>query len=277
LLCAALLLWPFVAVRADMKIRLRRATNLVYEETLYLKGTSQRREVKSVMRNGQSINYAILDDCPRHQFIWLDPVKRRYYIYTGGVPAAVVAAFNETQFPPIVPPPGSRGVWTETIAVTDTGERREMFGFTARHLKTLTTWTGTPDTCDTTRLRMETDGWYADLLYGIDCSPDLSGSVPNMLVEMPSAKCLNHFFKRKYIYQRKHTGLTRLGFPLTETTNIYNERGLVTTRSQEVLELSTAALDDALFAVPDGYVSFKPQVRNSLKPSLLTRVLSLFH
>ncbi len=275
LLIAALLLCVGGTAHADVTIKQRRSDLPNFEETIYLKGTSQRREVRSQYKE-QTFFWAWLDDCAHHRFIGLDLLNHRYMLYTNVVPASLDAAFNEAQFPPIIPPRGSKGVWTETTAVTDTGERRTMFGYNARRLRTLITWAGEPNSCDTSKLRMELDGWYIDLLYGLDCSPDLSGASPRMLTDAgPSPKCMNNFSRRKYLFQRKHTG-PALGFPLTETTKLYNERGRVSTRTQEVLALSTAALDDALFVVPAGYVRFEPE-HVSDKPSFLSRALSFFH
>lgn len=274
LLVTVLLFCAVATARADLMIKQRQSNMPAYEETIYLKGTSQRREVKS-QRNGQTLTWAWLDDCTHHRFIWLDLVNHRYTLHTGVVPASTAAAFNVTQFPPIIPPRESKGIWTETTTVTDTGARRELFGFNARRLRTLITWAGVPNSCDTSKLHMEIEGWYVDLLYGIDCSPDISGASPRMLIELPSPKCMNKFFQRKYLFQRKYVG-PPLGFPLAETTKLYNERGLVSTRTQEVLALSTAALDDALFVVPNGYVRFEPEHRSN-KPSLLARALSFFH
>lgn len=273
LAAAALLLCTAASARADLTIRQRQSSLPDYEETLYLKGTSQRRETKR-QRNGQTLTWAWLDDCIHHRFIGLNLSDHTYTLYTNVVPAATDATFNVTQFPPIIPPRASKGVWTETTAVTDTGERRQMFGFTARRLLTRITWAGEPNACDTSKLRMEIDGWYVDLLYGLDCSPDISGASPRLLIEMPSPKCMNKFFQRKYLFQRNHKG-PPLGFPLNETTRLYNERGLVSTRTQEVLALSTATLDDALFAIPPDYVRVEPEQRKA-RSSIFARALSFF-
>ncbi len=273
LLMAALSLCVGGTAHADVTIKQRRS-DMPYEETIYLKGTSQRREVRSQYK-GQTFFWAWLDDCAHHRFIGLDLLNHRYMLYTNVVPASIDAAFNEAQFPPIIPPHGSKGIWTETTAVTDTGERRTLFGYNARRLRTLITWASEPNSCDTSKQRMELDGWYVDLLYGIDCSPDLSGASPRIFIEIASPNCMNNFYRRKYLFQRKHTG-PAFGFPLTETTKLYNERGLVSTRTQEVLALSTAALDDALFVIPDDYVRFEPE-HISNKPSLRSRALSYFH
>ena len=271
---AAALLCGATTARADVRVRWRDTSAPTYEETLYLKGSWQRREGKSRQRDGRVMTWAFINDCARQQFIWLDLVNGRYNLATGGVPLAVIAAFNEQQFPPPAPP-GVRGTLFETTTVTDTGERREMFGFKARRLKTLTTWRVEPDACATGAARIETDGWYIDLLYGVDCSPDLSGAIPRSFIEIGGSRCLvKRFNTRKYLFRRQYEGQARLGFPLVETTRAYDERGGVKEQTREVLELSTDALSDALFAVPAGYARLEP--REWRKPNALARALSIF-
>jgi hypothetical protein len=268
LLCAAA-----AAARADVKIRMTDTATPAYEETLYLKGSSQRREFRGTGRDGRPTAWAYLDDCARQQFTWLDLINRRYSVLTGGVPAATVAAFNEPQFPP--PSAKLRGTMFEVVNVTDTGERREMFSFKARRLKTLVTWRVEPDSCDAGQVRIEIDGWYVDLLHGVDCSPDLSGALPRMEVDLSGSRCLNRrFWTRKYFYRREYTGEARLGFPVAETTRAYDERGAFREHRREVLELSTAPLDDALFSAPAGYERVEPRYVG--KPSVLSRALSIF-
>ncbi|HVG29479.1 MAG TPA: hypothetical protein VM864_07140 [Pyrinomonadaceae bacterium] len=268
-LCAAT-----TPARADVRVRWRDTSAQPYEETLYLKGSSQRREGKSTQRDGSVMRWAFINDCASQKFIWLDLVNGRYSMYTGGVPFAVIAAFNEQQFPAPTPP-GAKGTLVETTTVTDTGERREMFGFNARRLKTLMTWRIEPDACPVSAARAETDGWYVDLLYGVDCSPDLSGAIPRSFVDLGGSTCLSKRFNtRKYFFRRQYEGQARLGFPLVETTRTYDERGGVREQTRETLELSTDALPDALFAVPAGYARYEPRPEG--KPNALTRALSIF-
>ena len=56
-----------------------------------------------------------------------------------------------------------------TVNTIDTGERKEMFGFTARHLKRTMTSQTSPDACSQNQMRIDTDGWYINLEYGLNC------------------------------------------------------------------------------------------------------------
>lgn len=268
-------------VLADIKIRWRLSSGSrsFFESILYLKGARQREEMIPTTGGGTTFNVAYLTQCDQKQFIWLDSTNRQYAVQSGGEPLAVVLAFNEMQATPSPAVAARlaaikwRGLWTETTTVTDTGERQEMFGFTARHIKTTTTWQAEPQACDGPTARRETDGWYITLLYGIDCSPDISGTIRRGVL-VPQSRCFDYYNKHRYRYERKHVGPTQLGFPLKETTTLYGDRGRQLEGVQtEVTELSTAALDDALFEVPGDYTRIK--FKTYRKP-LLERLFSLF-
>lgn len=269
---AAALSFATTPARADVMIRQRSSARPGHEETLYLKGARQRREVSARQKDGRVMAWAFVYDCAARQVTWLDLVNRRYTIHAG-VPVAALAAFNEQQFDARVPPK-TKGTLTETVTTTDTGERREMFGHVARRLRIVTTWAAAPDACDASRARVEVDGWYVDLLHGVDCSPDLSGATPRW-GGVTGDGCLGKRLRRGYFYRRTNSGGARLGFPLAETTRAYDERGRVSwAETVEVTELSTAALDDSVFSVPAGYARFEP--REARDPSVLSRLLSVF-
>src|SRR5207253_4255051 len=88
------------------------------------------------------------------------------------------------------------GVVTMTMNTIDTGERKEMFGFTARHLRRTMTSVSSPDACNQQQMRMETDGWYINLEYGLNCG----SSRPAQMGRMAAASgCQDR-------YQYKHVG-----------------------------------------------------------------------
>jgi hypothetical protein len=262
--------------RGDIRIKRKVTTKQgSYESTLYLKGTRQREETKHRLR-GKTINVAFVEQCDLRQLLQLDLQNRRYSLYTGTLPMGAAMAFNEPQVPvdqELVDRfrAQSKGTLTEITTVIDTGERREMFGFTARHLKTITVWLPQPKRCDGPDLKRETDGWYIDLLYGIDCSPDLSGSITR--ASALQGKCFSEYlFKRNYWLEHRRRGASSLGFPLLESTRWHDNKGDKSVSSIEVLELSTEELNASLFQVPEGFV--RAEVKRSQK-SFLDRVVSL--
>jgi hypothetical protein len=243
--------------RGDIRIK-RKLTNKQgsYESTLYLKGKRQREEMDRLLRDGKHFNVAFVEQCDLQQLLKLDLQNKRYSIYTGTMPMGEAMAFNQPQFrvdQEVVNRlrARSKGTLTETTSVIDTGERREMFGFTARHLKTITIWDPEPKHCNG-ELKRETDGWYIDLMYGMDCSPDISGSITR--AASLEGKCFSEYIKRNYWFEHKRNGPSSLGFPLLENTKWHDSKGDESVTRSEVLELSTEELNASLFQVPEGFV-----------------------
>ena len=146
---------------------------------------------------------------------------------------------------------------THTSTLTDTGERKQMFGYTARRIKSTTVMDAPQGTCNPGHFEMESDGWYIDLPPGFSC--DLSGaSASNMGGGRPD--CQDQI-------RTKQSGSARLGFPVMVTTKMKmggadaDEEdaqaaaamaGAMTT-TLEVTDISNVTLDPALFEVPAGY------------------------
>jgi hypothetical protein len=265
---SVLLLLPRVSL-ADLtiKMRIKEGTQSESRFTMRFKGNRQRNEYESVRK---SPAFAWLFQCDKRQFVGINISRQEYFINRLARGSNAVA-FNESQLPPKLPVRlHNRGTVNQTVIVTDTGERREMFGFTARHIKTATTWEANP-ACKQTKLREETDGWYVDLLYGVECSPDLSG-LSGQPYGAPYSKCYEHYNKNRYEFHSQTTGEARFGFPLIRTRKLYGDRGKPIIYYQEVVELSTTELDQSLFEVPAGFTELP--VRKS-RPSLFDRVFSL--
>jgi hypothetical protein len=119
-----------------------------------------------------------------------------------------------------------------------------MFGYTARRIKTSIQTESSPDACQVTRTRMETDGWYIDAQFALDCDYGMSGSyVP----PTQAGGCRDE-------YRTKQVGVAKLGYPVSVTTTLFDDKGQASfTFSQEVVEITNAVLDSALFEVPADY------------------------
>ena len=127
----------------------------------------------------------------------------------------------------------------------DTGERKEMFGFTARHVKTMMSINASPDSCSPGKRKIELDGWYIDLSVEFNCDVNKAQAMTPM--RPTPGGC-----RDKVITRRE--GNAKTGFPLIETMRMYGEDGQVTmSQTREVVELSRATLDIALFDIPAGY------------------------
>jgi hypothetical protein len=153
------------------------------------------------------------------------------------------------------------GVITMTVNTIDTGERKEMFGFTAGHLKRSMMSQSSPDACQPNQMRMETDGWYINLEYGLSCGSDERPPQTGRNQTAPGG-CRDR-------YQFERTGPNKLGYPLIETTTMYGADGSpMFARTTEVIELSRQQLDLALFDIPAGYTEAKSQQEMSATPSM---------
>jgi hypothetical protein len=139
------------------------------------------------------------------------------------------------------------GLVNITNTITDTGERKEMFGFTARRIKTSLVKTASPEACDKDQ-KIETDGWYIDFQYAFECSDQTQKYQTPVRPQRPGCKDE---------VRTKTIGTAKLGFPLLVTTTIYQPDGRTTTMTQEVLELSREPLAASLFDIPAGYTLAK--------------------
>jgi hypothetical protein len=131
-------------------------------------------------------------------------------------------------------------------------------GFTARHLKRTTIMESSPDACSQQKTKIETDGWYINLEYGLNC-PANRGS--------DWASTTNSGCSDRYVY--KTTGPANIGYPLQETTTMYGPDGSVTmTMTKEVVEISRQPLEAALFDIPAGYTQARDQQEMFSTPSM---------
>ena len=91
---------------------------------------------------------------------------------------------------------------TYTTTITDTGERKTFFGYTARHLKSVMTADSSPDACSPVKMRIETDGWYIDFDADLSCSTD-GQSAPQFSAARPACRDEIRF---------KRVGTAKLGY-----------------------------------------------------------------
>ncbi|MBD0372388.1 MAG: hypothetical protein ICV60_16210 [Pyrinomonadaceae bacterium] len=248
------------------------------EHTTYFKGVRQREEFKSVGKDGKAYETAYIYQCDVKRFLWVDYVNRKYYDQPyWSLEEAWAEYYRKQQDLKAKGAQGAKykGLWTETTTVVDTGERREMFGYIARHIKTVTMSEAKPEACEQTRLRQETDGWYIDLLYGTECSSDISGQLNvGFLVPGNFNSCSKTYEKRNYKFERKQVGTARFGFPVVLIIRAYSNDGrTVVETKREVTEIANVELDQSLFELPDGYTKLEPQ---PVKKSILDKALSLF-
>ena len=225
---------------ADLTIKYRSTTSgQAYESATMIKGKRERSE----MRMGSGNDMTTITQCDLKRTIQINEGAKKYLITPMDVESSTTASSNAA-ITPAAEPARRGGVVNYITTTTDTGERKEMFGFTARHVKSSMTMESSADACNQVKQRMETDGWYIDFNYGFDC--DLTGA------QMANRYVAPGGCKDRAVMKQLGTG--RKGYPLIETMTMYGPNGQVAFSStKEVLELSREPLDAALFDLPAGF------------------------
>lgn len=212
------------------------------ESIVYVKGSRKRTEGGGFMGIGGDV--ANIEQCDLKRNVKISDKKKSYFIEpfddgTDAVPAKP-SAVSKPKPEPII----KGGVVTIISSSIDTGERKQMFGLTARHIKTSLKMEASPDACTKETMDMQTDGWYIDL-------PEFSCPVTRQqMPETPSPRRATGGCRDKTLF--KTTGTAKLGFPLSETRTMSNG-GMSFTQTTETVEFSKATLDASLFDIPNGY------------------------
>ncbi len=231
---------------ADYKITQKRTMQgMGQETTVYSKGVRERRESKMVMEGDAETmammaqmmpNVVHISQCDLKQDVSLSDAKKLYFVdpydWTSLTPEQKIRRPAEKVT--------IKGTMTVSSIVTDSGKRQQMFGMTAKWLKHVQSMEASADSCEgRSNMRMETEGWYVDLVLQQDrCqAPRVEGPTytggcrPKMIIK----------------------GMQDPGFLLTGTMKMYMDDKLQTTSSVETTALSKATLDQALFEIPKGY------------------------
>ncbi|MEO8041205.1 MAG: hypothetical protein ABI646_01230 [Acidobacteriota bacterium] len=221
---------------ADVKIKSNQTmSGQSYENTTYIKGKRQRSE----SMNGMMIN---LTQCDLRRGVQLNSQTKTYMVNSFDQGAQSALASTATTDRNGVVQSGGRV--TTTIATKDTGERKQMFGFTARHLIITMETLSSPDACNKTNTKMQTDGWYIDAEFLLDCDYGYQnyGNYGGK-----AGGC-------KDKYEMKTVGTATRAYPVYEKMTMFDESGKETMSIvNEVVELSKATLEAALFEVPADY------------------------
>jgi hypothetical protein len=226
--------------RADVKIKSKQTTQgQTYENTTYIKGKRQRSE----QMGGQMIT---IQQCDLRRDIQIMPQAKAY----------TVRPYDAEAQPSAAPASDARqgtattkgGLVTSTITTRDTGERKQMFGYTARRIITTIETKSSPDSCSPMNSKVETDGWYIDAAFALQCDAERAGAYH---MPQPRAGCQDR-------YETKQAGAAKRGFPLYEKMTMYGEDGRESfSMINEVVELSQATLDASLFDAPADYREVK--------------------
>lgn len=229
-------------LRADVKIKSRQTVQgQTYDNATYIKGKRSRTEAMG----GQSVT---IQQCDLRRDLQLMPQMRAYTVrpydeaiaQTANAPATSTRRATERT---------QGGLVTSIITTKDTGERKQMFGYTARHLIITIETKSSPDSCNPIDTKMQTDGWYIDAAFQLECDAERAGRYYN---PQPSGGgCRDR-------YESKQVGTAKRGYPLWEKMTMFDKDGRESfSMVNEVVELSQATLDASLFEAPADYHEVK--------------------
>lgn len=226
---------------ADTKVKTRQTSGgQTYENTSYIKGKRQRSE----MNNGQMV---VVQQCDLRRNIQIMPQAQAYIIQP--YDDATTTSPNNTSRANSQPGSTTKGgVVTSTVTTKDTGERKQMFGYTARRIITTMQTESSPDACSQQKSKMEIDGWYIDAAFALDCD---SGVAYKPYTPPQSGGCQDR-------YVTKQAGAAKRGYPVWEKMTMFDQNGVASFSTvNEVVEFSNATLEASLFDVPAGYREVK--------------------
>jgi|SRR5579862_2757913 len=224
----------------DLKIVIRESFSLgqTITSTQYLSSSNSRFEwangpaniaghhIADIVHYGESANQRFMLDLDAHEYVFYETDKRGIKSGTQGMPLKNSG--------------GTLAIWIES---SDTGERRQMFGHTVRHIITKEKRIPGAGSCSGGS-ESETDGWYVD--YSL--LPEWRRPHPGMFF-VNAGNCLDKI--------DVHRSGVELGFPLKVTTTLHTDlqdpRTATITSTLEVVEFKEAPLDPALFAVPSDF------------------------
>jgi hypothetical protein len=124
--------------------------------------------------------------------------------------------------------------------VTDTGERKPMFGYPARHLKVTVAQESSENACNKVNQKFEIDGWYADIGREISACSAFNPPVQQ------AQGCNDRIVKRL-------TGSGKLAYPLLEHITFHNGDGTPMDVTIQTSDISKQPLEPELFEVPANY------------------------
>ena len=226
-----------IAAFADVKVKSKQTVSgQSYESTTYIKGKRQRSESTGGMVN--------ITECDLKRGIQLNNNSQTYMItpFATTQTTTIKSTAAATDSSGVVQTGGGR--ITTTITTKDTGERKQMFGYTARHLIITIETVASPDACSKSDSKMQTDGWYIDAAFALDCDYGMGGYGASM----------NRAKGCQDKYDVKTIGTAKRGFAVYEKMTMFGPDGIESfSMISEVVEFSQATLDPSLFDIPQGF------------------------
>lgn len=195
---------------------------------------------------------SIIQRGERDRVFVMDLQAHEYVTYETDPRGAVVSS----QSKPVADSGGTLQIWMDSV---DTGERRTIFGRTARHIITHERRIASPGACSPGSVT-DTDGWYLDSSVVPEWSQPKKNAygvvVASVVSAEPASNCLDKMDKIEV-----HRSGVEPGFPVKVTATVRSQvkgrngapRLLASTWGSEILELKQGPLDPSLFEVPSDF------------------------
>jgi len=224
------------------------------ESTIYVKVMRKRTEPGAMM--GMPAQPVTIEQCDLQRTIKINNKKKLYFIEPFAKEQDEVIdedVKTVAKSKPAATETKKGGIITNWYTITDTGERKKIHGFTARHVWSYQKMKPSPDACSMKdSFIIKTDGWYIDLPR-FNCPVRYRPARTSAPNERQKPDC-----EDKFVTRRKGKG--KLGFPLEETTTIIlggSKESSEFKTDINTLELTTMKLDSMLFEIPPGYTETK--------------------
>jgi hypothetical protein len=223
----------------DLKIVMHRSLghDLTYNVTEYFSGSRWREDTGMKMSNVNAHHLVTIvhhGDSVDQRFV-LDMDAQEYVVYETDQNGGTIGAKTA----PAPSSGGTLGVWIES---NDTGERKQMFGYTARHIITKEKRVPGPGSCSQSS-ELDTDGWYIDS----SVLPAWRRPLSSVVSFVVGGNCVDKI--------EVHRSGVKVGFPMKLTSTFLQPGSNLpaTFNTLEVVEFSEAPLDPTLFVVPPDF------------------------
>jgi hypothetical protein len=240
LLAAALVLAGTTFADVKIKTRMSMGGGQGTESTQYVKGARQRTE----MELGPGFKSVSIFQCDLQRMIVINERMNRCMVVDLKEDATEGGSATAGEKTTDQPAGSTRkgGVITITSGAVDTGERKDLFGYKARRIKTNMSMETSGNACSDGGMAMDSDGWYIDFpQQNLTCTTSTKAA---MSMRPNKPECQDQI-------KVKRTGTARLGFPVIVETHMRSGKQSFTTK-QEALDVSNAVLDAKMFDMPAG-------------------------
>ncbi len=232
---SAALLTAVMAQAQDLHIKksITVGGNFVSSSESSIKGARERTVTESP--NGSTIT---LRQCDLKRTLTLNEQTQAYLVTPDPQDENAAKAAALATGVPVAEPSG--GKITLTTTITDTGERKTMYGYQARHLKAKVVQEPSQEACTQVRQSFEIDGWFADI------SREHAGCSSIAPPVQQGTGCHDTVIVRR-------VGSGKAGYPLQESITMPTPDGGTMTIGLVTSEVSKQQLPAELFDVPAGY------------------------